>query len=345
MSSLPSHLQQVVASSTVPEISVVVPVYNEVESLRILHDKLTAVMRRLTTAWEIIYVDDGSTDGSTPLLQAIQQEDAHVIVAVQRRNFGKSPALEVGFALARGRKVVTIDADLQDEPDEIPKLLARLDEGFDLVTAWRERRNDRPTKRFVSWVANRATRLLIGVELHDINCGLKAYRIQSIRRLHLYGDMHRYIPIVAALAGFRVAEVPVTHHRRQFGRSKYGYGRLYRGGLDFITVIFLNRYQRRPLHLLGGLGALFFIVGFLIALALTIQWFQGMRPLSERPLLTLAVLLMLMGVQIFMTGLFAELMVSNNASNSNPLDTVFEIYQPPSDVAPPDSPRTFSLME
>ena len=240
---------------------------------------------------------------------------------------------------------MTIDADLQDEPDEIPKLLARLDEGFDLVTAWRERRNDRPTKRFVSWVANRATRLLIGVELHDINCGLKAYRIQSIRRLHLYGDMHRYIPIVAALAGFRVAEVPVTHHRRQFGRSKYGYGRLYRGGLDFITVIFLNRYQRRPLHLLGGLGALFFIVGFLIALALTIQWFQGMRPLSERPLLTLAVLLMLMGVQIFMTGLFAELMVSNNASNSNPLDTVFEIYQPPSDVAPPDSPRTFSLME
>lgn len=337
MNSVATRFTPVDVDPSTPELSVVVPVYNEVESLRILHDKLTNVMQSLGALWEIIYVDDGSTDGSTALLHSIQQNDAHVVVAVQRRNFGKSPALEVGFTLARGHRIVTIDADLQDEPAEIPKLLAKLDEGFDLVTAWRQKRSDRVTKRFVSWTANRMTNLLVGITLHDINCGLKAYHSRSIRRLHLYGDMHRYIPIVAALAGFRVCEVPVTHHRRQFGRSKYGYGRLYRGGLDFITVVFLNRYQRRPLHLLGGLGALFFTVGFLIALMLTIQWFQGMRPLSERPLLTLAVLLMVVGVQIFMTGLFAELMVSNNMRHTDPLDTVFEIYQSPQAAPTPGS--------
>ncbi len=308
------------------EISIVVPVYNEVESLRILHDKISQVIGSMTNAWEIIYVDDGSNDGSTDILNAIWQADSHVTVAIQRRNFGKSLALEVGFALVRGSKVVTLDADLQDEPSEIPTLIAKLDQGFDLVAAWRQKRNDRLTKRIVSWVANRTTRILAGVELHDINCGLKAYRISSIRQLHLYGDMHRYIPIVAAQAGFRVTEVPVTHHQRSFGTSKYGYDRLYRGGLDFITVIFLNKYQRRPLHLLGGLGALFFMLGFVIALILSVQWLQGARPLSERPLLTLAVLMMVVGVQIFMTGLVAEMMVSNNARHTNPLDTVFEIY-------------------
>lgn len=307
--------------------SVVVPVFNEVESLPLLHEKITRVMTSLQNPYEVIYVDDGSDDGSTLLLRQIQQRDPLVVVVEQRRNFGKSQALAAGFSLVRGDVVITMDADLQDEPEEIPNLLAKLNEGFDLVAAWRHTRNDRITKQITSWIANNATNMMSGVKFHDMNCGFKVYRIECVRRLRLYGDMHRYIPILAVFAGFKVTEVPVIHHKRMFGRSKYGMGRLYRGGLDLITVLFLNTYQRRPLHLFGGIGLLLFVLGVIISTILTLQWLAGTTALSERPLLFLGVLLIVVGLQLFTSGLFAELVVENNQRYRDPLDTVIRIHR------------------
>jgi glycosyltransferase involved in cell wall biosynthesis len=309
------------------DLSVILPVYNEVESLLLLHRKISEAVAPLGLAYEVIYVDDGSTDGSTDALLELRHGDPRVVVAVQRRNFGKSAALSVGFALARGRIIVTLDADLQDEPAEIPKFLARLEAGCDVVSGWKQVRHDPLSKRLPSWVANRATSLLTGVNLHDMNSGFKAYRVQAVRRIYLYGDLHRYIPVLAHYAGFRVAEIPVVHHARQFGRSKYGPGRFLRGGLDLITVVFLNQYGRRPLHLFGGVGGLMLLVGFVINLYLTIEWFGGIRPLSERPLLTLGVLLMVMGVQLVTLGLLAELIVSFMQRSDDPLKTTEQIYR------------------
>lgn len=315
------------------DLSIILPVYNEVESIPVLHGKLTAAVAPLELDYEIIYVDDGSTDGSTQAMLDLQRADSRVIVAVQRRNFGKSMALMAGFALARGRVLVTMDADLQDEPAEIPRFLAQIEAGYDVVSGWKQERQDPISKRLPSWVANRMTSLLTGVHLRDMNSGFKAYRADVVRRIYIYGDLHRYIPVLAHYAGFRVTEIPVTHHPRRFGRSKYGAGRFLRGGLDLVTVVFLNEYGRRPLHLFGGVGGLLLLVGFLINLSLTIQWFNGIRPLSERPLLTLGVLLMLMGVQLITLGLLAELIVAFIQRSEDPLRTVHQIYRPETDAA------------
>jgi glycosyltransferase involved in cell wall biosynthesis len=309
------------------DLSIVVPVYNELESLPILHEKIEAAVGELGLTFEIIYIDDGSDDGSTEALQALRQADSHVSVAIQRRNFGKSMALMVGFALARGRVIVTMDSDLQDEPNEIPRLLEKLNEGYDVVSGWKQDRQDPLSKRLPSWIANRVTTLVTGVNLRDMNNGFKAYRAVCARRLHLYGDLHRYIPVLAHYAGYRIAEIPVVHHKRQFGRSKYGAGRLMRGGLDLMTVVFLNHYGRRPLHLFGGTGAVMLLVGFFINLYLTIEWFTGVRPLSERPLLTLGVLLMLVGIQLVTLGLIAELIVAYMQRSEDPLNTTSNIYR------------------
>lgn len=308
-------------------LSVVIPVYNEVDSLPILHDRLTGALDGLGLPWEVIYVDDGSGDGSTEALLALQDADSRVTLAVQRRNFGKSQALNTGFALARGRVLVTLDADLQDEPEEIGRLLAKLDEGYDVVTGWKRERRDPASKRIPSRIANRVTAWMTGINLRDMNSGFKVYRAVCVRRLRLYGDLHRYIPVLAHYAGFKVTEVPVTHHPRRFGRSKYGPGRLLRGGLDLLTVLFLNQFGRRPLHLFGGVGGLLLLAGFLINLLLSIQWFMGMRPLSERPLLILGVLLMLMGAQFLTMGLLAELVVSHMQRSDNPLHTTAQVYR------------------
>lgn len=308
-------------------LSVVIPVYNEVESLPILHARLTGVLERLSPGWEIIYVDDGSDDGSTDALLALQAADARVTVVVQRRNFGKSLALNAGFALARGDVLVTMDADLQDEPDEMERLLAKLAEGYDVVSGWKKERHDPLSKRIPSRIANRVTAWMTGLRLRDMNSGYKVYRSEVVRRLRIYGDLHRYIPVLAHYAGFRVTEVPVTHHARRFGRSKYGPGRLLRGGLDLVTVLFLNQYGRRPLHLFGGLGGLLLLAGFLINLVLSIEWFMGVRPLSERPVLFLGVLLMLMGAQFLTMGLLAELIVSHMQRSEDPLVTTARVYR------------------
>jgi glycosyltransferase involved in cell wall biosynthesis len=308
------------------DISVVVPAYDEYESIPLLHEQITQVMQPLDLSYQIVYVDDGSTDGTTELLHTIYDQDTHVGLVIQRRNFGKSLALNAGFAMAQGRVIITMDADLQDDPAEITRLLAELDKGHDLVVGWKQDRQDPASKTIPSWIANRTTRMMTGVRIHDMNCGLKAYRAECAKHLQLYGDMHRYIPALAHYQGFRVTEIPVKHHKRRFGRSKYGIGRLLRGGLDLLTVLFLGRFSRRPLHLFGIIGGVMLTMGLMINLALSIEWFAGAsKPLSERPVLILGVLLMLMGVQLVTTGLLAELIVAHMERSQDPLNTAAKI--------------------
>ncbi|GAB4321926.1 MAG: glycosyltransferase family 2 protein [Phototrophicales bacterium] len=307
-------------------LSIIVPVYNERDSLLILFDKILDVMTSLNLAWEVVFVDDGSTDGSTDVLLRLQANHDNVIVAVQRRNFGKSKGLAVGFCLARGDIVITMDADLQDDPAEIPNLLAKLNQGYDVVSGWKQNRQDPLSKTIPSWIANTFTTLLTGVKLKDMNSGLKMYRADCVRSLTLYGDLHRYIPVLAYDAGFKVTEIPVKHHKRQFGKSKYGPGRLISGGLDLLTVLFLTRYSRKPLHLFGSIGGIMLLAGLGINLILTIQWFQGFA-LSERPLLFLGVLLMVVGVQLLTMGLIAELLVSYIQRQDDPLQTLKQVYR------------------
>lgn len=307
------------------DISLVIPVYNEVESLPHLYAKLLEQLETLGKTWEIVFIDDGSRDGSTAVLKQLQAEDERVVVAIQRRNFGKSLALSAGFEIARGDIMITMDADLQDEPAEISNLLAKMAEGFDLVVGWKKERHDPLSKTIPSYIANRATRLMTGVHLHDMNSGLKAMSADVAHTIRIYGDLHRYIPIIAHYNGFAVTEIPVVHHQRQYGRSKYGPGRLLRGGFDLLTVVFVANYRYRPLHLFGGLGAVMTFLGVVVNVYLSIEWFRGERPIGDRPLLTLGVLLMIVGVQLLTIGLLAELLVSSIQQRANPLDTVRQI--------------------
>lgn len=315
------------------DVSLVIPVYNEFDSLPTLHDKLTQVMTENGWTWEVIYVDDGSQDGSTAWLEELTERDPHVVVAVQRRNFGKAVALTTGFALTRGKYVATLDSDLQDEPAELPRLFAKLDEGFDVVTGWKKSRKDPLSKRIPSKIANGFTSMMTGLQLNDMNSGLKAYRSNCAKSLHLYGDLHRYIPVISHLNGYKVSEIPVVHHERKYGHSKYGAGRLIRGGFDLITVLFLSKFSTRPLHLFGLLGAIMLAIGMLINGVLGLEWLGGDRGLHERPILLLGVLLTLMGLQLLTMGLIAELVVSFMQRQDDPLHTIRDVYQQSDDAA------------
>src|SRR5213075_1857509 len=235
-------------------ISVVVPVHDEERTVALLFDELQAALEPLDQPWEAVFVDDGSADGSFAALTRLHNLHDNVRVVRLRRNFGKAAALAAGFANAEGDVVVTIDADLQDDPAEIPRLLAKLDEGFDLVSGWKTRRQDPLSRRLLSRIFNRVTSAFSGVRLHDINCGLKAYRADVVHELRLYGELHRFIPVLAHYRGFRIAELPVNHRPREHGRSRYGVERYLRGFLDLLTVSFIGRYRHRPLHLFGGFG-------------------------------------------------------------------------------------------
>ncbi len=292
------------------EVSVVVPVLDEVESLGVLHRELTGALERLGRPYEIIFVDDGSRDGSFDRIQKLHRADDRVRGIQLRRNFGKAAALAVGFRAARGDLIVTLDADLQDDPAELPKLVARLEEGFDLVSGWKARRQDPRSKTWLSRVFNWVTGRVTGLPLHDFNSGYKVYRREVVQEIRLYGELHRFIPALAAWRGFLVTEVPVHHRARQFGRSKFGSARVWRGFLDLLTVLFLTRYTRRPLHLFGGLGLLAWTVGFGANAYLTGLWLSGVHPIGTRPLLAFGVLSMLVGVQFFAVGLLSELVLS-----------------------------------
>lgn len=292
-------------------ISVVVPLLNEEHSLEALYQQITDALDSQGQPFEVIFVDDGSTDGSPYVLSQLNAETTNVVVVRFRRNFGKAAALQAGFLEAQGDVVVTIDADLQDDPGEIPQLLAKLDEGFDLVSGWKTRRNDPWTRRLFSRLFNWATTVVSGVRLHDVNCGLKAYRAEVLRGMRLYGELHRFIPILASYRGFRVAEIPVNHRAREHGRSRYGPERYLRGFFDLLSVTFMGRYRHRPLHLFGGIGLLMGAVGFVILLYLTVLWFWG-EGIGHRPLLTLGVLLLVVGIQFVSLGLLSELITSQH---------------------------------
>lgn len=292
-------------------ISVVVPVHDEERSVARLYDEIADALAPLDRAWEVVFVDDGSTDGTFGALTRLHDGHDNLRVVRLRRNFGKSSALQAGFEESQGEIVVTIDGDLQDDPAEIPRLLAKLEEGFDLVSGWKTKRRDPITRRVPSRVFNWASGAVSGLRLHDLNCGLKAYRAEVVDGLRIYGELHRFLPVLAHYRGFRVAELPVNHRPREHGRSRYGLERYVRGFLDLLTVTFMGRYRHRPLHLFGGIGLLLGAAGAVVLVYLTVLKLTG-QAIGQRPLLTLGVLLVVVGVQLVSLGLVSELVASHH---------------------------------
>lgn len=294
-------------------ISVVVPLLNEEDSLPELARQLEQVLERVARGnYEVLFIDDGSTDDSFRVIQDIHARNKRFKAIRFRTNHGKSAALAIGFAECKGDIVITMDADLQDDPNEIPSLVAKLEEGFDLVSGWKRKRHDPWHKTMPSKLFNAVTSRMSGIRLHDFNCGLKGYRRSVIENVQVYGEMHRYIPALAHWEGFRVTEIPVQHRARQHGVSKFGMSRFLKGYLDLLTVMFTTRYVKRPLHFFGAVGSLFALVGFITDLYLVIEWSLGKTSLSNRPLALFGVAMIIVGVQLISIGLVGELIVKNN---------------------------------
>ncbi|MGA9382061.1 MAG: glycosyltransferase family 2 protein [Phormidium sp.] len=310
-----------------PNVSVVVPIYNEVESLPHLIDAISSTLIASGLTYEIILVDDGSRDGSTELLkeQAIQRTDLRAVLL--RRNYGQTPAMAAGFNYAKGGVVVTLDGDLQNDPADIPVLMAKLEEGYDLVSGWRKKRQDGALNRLLpSKIANWLIGKVTGVKLHDYGCSLKAYRSELVADMNLYGELHRFLPALAYIEGARITEIPVRHHARRFGKSKYGIGRTFRVLMDLLTIWFMKKFLTRPMHVFGllGLGSMF--MGVLIGAYLTFLKLGLGEEIGNRPLLVLAVVLLLAGVQLFGFGLLAELLMRTyHESQGRPIYRVREV--------------------
>jgi len=294
-----------------PSVSVVVPVFNERDSVRSLRDALRKVSKDSPRVGplRIIFVDDGSTDGSWQLIAEMAKEDPDITSIRLRRNFGKAAALEIGVHEAKSDIIITMDADLQDDPIEIPKFLSKLDEGYDVVSGWKEVRKDSAEKTLPSKVFNYVTSTLTGVKLKDMNCGFKAYRREVFDSVALYGELHRYIPVLADSVGYRIGEIPVQHHERKFGVSKYGFKRYSRGFIDLLTTLMITRYDRRPGHLFGGVGLLLFLLGAAVLTYLTVIKLAFGASIGERPLLMLGVLLIIVGGQLLLFGMMSELII------------------------------------
>jgi glycosyltransferase involved in cell wall biosynthesis len=289
-------------------VSIVIPVYDEQESVLILYRSIKEVMDGIKRGYEIVFVDDGSRDGTLKALEEIQKADARVVVVSFRRNFGQTAALAAGFEYADGDIIITMDADLQNDPRDIPKLLEKIRD-HDVVSGWRKKRKDKLiTRRLPSMTANWLISRVTGVSLHDYGCTLKAYRKEVIKNVRLYGEMHRFIPAIASWFGASVAEVETTHHPRRFGRSKYGLSRTVSVVLDLITVKFLQSFSTRPIHAFGPGGLLLGLAGFLIALYLTYEKLLRGRDIGGRPLLLLGILCIILGVQLVVMGLLGEML-------------------------------------
>jgi len=295
------------------KISVVIPLFDEEESIIPLANELRKALRPLETSYEIIFVDDGSTDKSLQNIKEVCRTDKRFKFISFKKNYGKSAALQVGFKQATGDVVVTMDADLQDDPSEISNLLAKLNEGYDLVSGWKKIRHDPIIKRYSSRFFNLVTRLISGIKIHDFNCGLKVYRKEVVENIKVYGELHRYLPVFAFWQGYKVSEVIVKHHSRRYGKSKFGISRFFKGFIDLITVIFTTRYIQRPMHLFGFFGAFSFFLGIIVNGYLTYLWVTG-GYLSNRPMLFLGILLIIVGVQFFSVGLLGEMFVHNARS-------------------------------
>ncbi|HZY30058.1 MAG TPA: glycosyltransferase [Candidatus Methylomirabilis sp.] len=307
-----------------PEVSLVIPLYNEAESLPELQAALAAALTPYADRCEMIFVDDGSADGSFERLKALRDGDKRVKVVRLRSNQGKAMALAAGFREALGEIIVTMDADLQDDPKEIARFLQKLEEGYDLVSGWKVMRHDPWLRRLLSAIFNRVTSRLTGVRLHDFNCGFKAYRRAVIDELRLYGELHRFIPVLANWRGFRIAEIEVEHHPRKYGRSRYGAERIPRGFFDLLTVLMLTRYTTRPLHLFGLFGLVLGLAGFGIVAYLSIGWLFG-KWIAGRPLFLLGTLMVIAGIQLVSFGLLAEMIVyGSNREGDPPIQSVLK---------------------
>ena len=287
------------------QISFVIPLYNEEESLTPLYEGIVA---NVEGEYEIIFVDDGSTDKSQDVIRALHERDERVRMIAFRKNFGKAAGLQAGFMMCTGDIVITMDADLQDEPSEIKNFIEKIHEGYDVVSGWKFKRNDPLEKRLPSKLFNKTVSWLSGVKLHDFNCGFKAYRSEVVKSINVYGELHRYIPVLASRKGFSIVELVVTHNARQFGKSKYGIERYLRGFFDALSIAYLSKYYDRPMHFFGRLGLMSQFVGFIICAYLTVQWFMG-HSIGERPVLLLGVLLIIIGFQFYLTGLLADILV------------------------------------
>jgi glycosyltransferase involved in cell wall biosynthesis len=291
-------------------LSIVIPVYDENESLRDLVKKTEQSVASLHKSHEYIFVDDGSTDGSLGTLKYIKEHtQASVTIIRFRKNLGKSAALAAGFARAQGDIIVTLDADLQDDPGEIPALLKKLANGYDMIVGWRTKREDKMGKIRLSKIFNAVVSKASGVSLHDMNCGLKVFKKAVIQEISLYGELHRYIPVMAYERGFKVGEMPVLHHERKFGSSKFGANRIFHASFDLVTTVFLSGFKTRPLQIFGPIGLSFIVLGIIPLMYLSYIHFLG-QSIGTRPLLQLGILFMLFGVQLFSTGLIGELITS-----------------------------------
>ena len=321
------HIFSPITSEEKIDVSVVIPLFNEIENLSQLHSQLTSALNTLDRSSEIILIDDGSTDGTFSALKEIHEQDQRVWVIQLRRNFGQAAAFSAGFDFARGEVIVTMDGDLQNDPADIPKLLEKIDEGYDIISGWRINRKDGfITRRLPSMMANALISNVTGVKLHDYGCSLKAYRNEVVKNIRLYGELHRFIPALASWMGIRMAEIPVNHYPRKHGRSKYGLGRTIKVILDLITVKFLLDYATRPLQIFGLAGMISFLIGTGISLYLTILRLFFSVGLSDRPILLLAILLIMLGVQLILMGLLGELIVRTyHESQEKPIYAVREI--------------------
>jgi glycosyltransferase involved in cell wall biosynthesis len=303
------------------QISVVIPLFNEVESLPELHAWIARVMTANNFSYEIVFVDDGSKDGSWDVIEALKQEDQHVRGIKFQRNYGKSAALQKAFEAVKGQVVITMDADLQDSPDEIPELYNMIvNDGFDVVSGWKKKRYDPLSKTIPTKLYNWAARKLTGIYLHDFNCGLKAYKYEVVKSIELYGDMHRYIPPLAKYAGFnKIGEKVVEHRARKFGTTKFGLNRFLNGPLDLLSVVFMGKFGKKPMHFFGAIGTLLFIIGFGFTFFLIFQKLfidQTLKLLADRTEFYIAITAMIMGTQFFLAGFLAEL-VGRNSSTRN----------------------------
>lgn len=294
------------------KVSIVVPLLNEAESILMLSNEIKKSLKSIMISYEVIFVDDGSTDKSLQIIKDICRQDKRCRFISFNKNYGKSAALQMGFKETTGEVIITMDADLQDDPNEIPALIRKIEEGFDLVSGWKKVRHDPFIKKTSSKFFNFVTGLMSGIKIHDFNCGLKAYKRSVIENMHVYGELHRYMPVLASWNGFKVGEIPVKHHPRRYGKTKFGISRFFKGFIDLLTVYFTTRYIKRPMHFFGFLGALSFFVGIIVNGYLAFSKLYSNQPLSNRPLLFLGMLLIIVGVQFFSVGLLGEMMVHNS---------------------------------
>ena len=309
---------------SVPEVSIVIPAYNECESLPGLIPQVNNVLIKTGKEFEILVINDGSTDGTNQACRDIIRDYPRVKMIEMLTNNGKALALQAGFQTAKGDIVISMDADLQDDPMEIPRFIEQIENGHDVVVGWKKKRKDPLEKTLPSRLFNKVTSIMVGLDLHDYNCGFKAYKRYALRGLILYGDMHRFIPAILFKQGFKISEIAIEHHPRKFGKSKYGIERYTRGFLDLLTILFLTNYKTRPLHLIGGIGLWFLTIGLVIDLYLVGLWVGG-STIGDRPLLTLGTLLIIVGVQTILNGLLAEMLNSMLSTRSDVLSRIRQI--------------------